>query len=181
MSDSPISPTNLDDFLFLDDVLYFDLRLACAVSGGRLGRRLCQHSVLRRAGRLSARGQCPLPHDEGPRRKRKRDCPDRATSAAFSPITNNRKAQSAICSPRISRSSSSRRLESKRRTRSVCWSKLGYDGSFLYNAGTFSNGMGGIIAYKDYPDAKYHVPGTNVYTVVSEFRWNETLTPTADE
>ena len=26
MSDSPISPTNLDDYLFLDDVLYFDLR-----------------------------------------------------------------------------------------------------------------------------------------------------------
>ena len=29
MSESPISPTNLDDYLFLDDVLYFDLRSPC--------------------------------------------------------------------------------------------------------------------------------------------------------
>ena len=59
--------------------------------------------------------------------------------------------------------------------------QLGYDGSQLYNAGTFSNGMGNIIAYKDYPDAKYHVPGTNVYTVASQFVWNESLTPILDE
>ena len=57
MSESPISPTNLDDYLFLDDVLYFDLRSPRSWLRG-LRRQLYQRSVLRRAGRLSARGQC---------------------------------------------------------------------------------------------------------------------------
>ena len=47
MSESPISPTNLDDYLFLDDVLYFDLvlhrlnqRVVSAAIGERVGRHI---------------------------------------------------------------------------------------------------------------------------------------------
>lgn len=54
--------------------------------------------------------------------------------------------------------------------------QLGYDGSKLYNAGTFSNGMGNIIAYRDYEDAKYYCEGTNVYSVTVNPNWGE-LTP----
>lgn len=58
--------------------------------------------------------------------------------------------------------------------------QLGYDGSKLYNAGPFTNGMGDIVAYKDYKGAQYYYPGTNVYTVNVVPNWGE-LTPIVSE
>lgn len=54
--------------------------------------------------------------------------------------------------------------------------QLGYDPVNLYNAGSFSNPMGNIIAYRTYEQAKHLVEGTNAYTVQVQFDWGE-LTP----
>ena len=54
--------------------------------------------------------------------------------------------------------------------------QLGYDGSKIYNAGSFSNSFGSNIAYRDYKDAKYLIAGTNVYTLDYKINFGE-LTP----
>ena len=51
--------------------------------------------------------------------------------------------------------------------------QLGYDGSKLYNVGTFSNGMGDIVAYRTYKDAKYYVEGVYAYTVHPTYDYGE--------
>ncbi len=180
MSESPISPTNLDDYLFLDDVLYFDLRSPAqlaeegSVAGfvnvpfyGVLVDYQREDNVLYRmtkvrddSGKVIAQmgdvGSFFPNYEES--ESLVRDLFPQAQPIVFI-STAGVEAAYTICL-----------LE-----------QLGYDGSQLYNAGTFSNGMGNIIAYKDYPEAKYHVPGTNVYTITSQFIWNETLTPVQDE
>lgn len=57
--------------------------------------------------------------------------------------------------------------------------QLGYDSANLYNAGSFSNSMGSNVAYRTYDQAKYFVEGTNAYTVSYQFDWGE-LTPLSD-
>lgn len=54
--------------------------------------------------------------------------------------------------------------------------QVGYDGSKLYNAGPFSNSVGGNIAYRDYKDAKHLVTGTNAFTLDYKINFGE-LTP----
>ncbi len=51
--------------------------------------------------------------------------------------------------------------------------QYGYDPSLLYNAGTFTNGMGDIIAYRDYPLHRHYTEGTEVYSVTGVFDWGE--------
>lgn len=180
MSNSPISPTNLDDYLFLKDVLYFDLRSPAqlaeegSVAGfvnipfyGVLVDYERKDNVLYRMTKVR--------DDQGQVIAQMGDV------GSFS--ANYEESESLIRDlfpqdqPIVFISTAG--VEA---AYMICLlQQLGYDGSKLYNAGTFSNGMGNIIAYKDYPDAKYHVPGTNVYTVSSQFLWSETLTPAADE
>ena len=144
MSESPISPTNLDDYLFLDDVLYFDRMTKVRDDSGK---------VIAQMGDVGSF----FPNYEESESLVRDLFPQDQPIVFIS--TAGVEAAYTICL-----------LE-----------QLGYDGSQLYNAGTFSNGMGNIIAYKDYPEAKYHVPGTNVYTIASQFIWNESLTPILDE
>lgn len=180
MSDSPISPTNLDDYLFLDDVLYFDLRSPAqlaeegSVAGfvnipfyGVLVDYQREDNVLYRMTKVR--------DDSG------KVIAQMGDVGSFFP--NYEESESLVRDlfpqdqPIVFISTAG--VEA---AYTICLlEQLGYDGSQLYNAGTFSNGMGNIIAYKDYPDAKYHVPGTNVYTVASQFVWNESLTPILDE
>ncbi len=54
--------------------------------------------------------------------------------------------------------------------------QLGYDPSYLYNAGTFTNGMGDVIAYKDYSKHRHYIQPNTTYTVNLSFDWGE-LTP----
>ena len=51
--------------------------------------------------------------------------------------------------------------------------QLGYDSSKLYNAGHFSNSMGKNVAYREYEDAKYYVEGTQSYKVTYSVDWGE--------
>lgn len=48
--------------------------------------------------------------------------------------------------------------------------QLGYNPAKLYNAGSFTTGMGGDIAYRTYADAQYLVPGTPLYDTEIIFR-----------
>ena len=51
--------------------------------------------------------------------------------------------------------------------------QLGYDSSKLYNAGHFSNSMGKNVAYREYKDAKYYVEGIQSYKVTYTVDWGE--------
>lgn len=48
--------------------------------------------------------------------------------------------------------------------------QLGYDPAKLYNAGSFTTGMGEDIAYRAYSGAQYLVPGTPLYDTEIIFR-----------
>lgn len=54
--------------------------------------------------------------------------------------------------------------------------QYGYDPSYLYNAGTFTNGMGDVIAYKDDENHQHFIKPNTSYTVNLSFNWGE-LTP----
>lgn len=180
MSDSPISPTNLDDYLFLDDVLYFDLRsqrswLRKALSPGLSTFRFTAYWLIISSEDNVLYRMTKVRDDSG------KVIAQMGDVGSFFP--NYEESESLVRDlfpqdqPIVFISTAG--VEA---AYTICLlEQLGYDGSQLYNAGTFSNGMGNIIAYKDYPDAKYHVPGTNVYTVASQFVWNESLTPILDE
>ncbi|MCR5230846.1 MAG: hypothetical protein K6D03_12045 [Solobacterium sp.] len=51
--------------------------------------------------------------------------------------------------------------------------QYGYDPSLLYNAGTFTNGIGNVTAYRDYPMHRYYTEGTDAYSVTASFSWGE--------
>lgn len=50
-----------------------------------------------------------------------------------------------------------------------------YDPSLLYNAGSFTNSVGSNISYKDNKAHKYYTEGTNIYTIQTQYSW-ENLT-----
>ena len=54
--------------------------------------------------------------------------------------------------------------------------QIGYDGSKLYNAGCYSNGIGNAQAYRLLENTKYKVNGQNIYTIDYTINWGE-LTP----
>lgn len=54
--------------------------------------------------------------------------------------------------------------------------QLGYDAANLYNAGCFSNGIGDQIAYRNYDQARYFTAGHEAYTIKASYDWGE-LTP----
>ena len=54
--------------------------------------------------------------------------------------------------------------------------QYGYDPLKIYNVGNFSNDLGSLVAYRNNKNAKYYVPGTNVFTLDYAFDFGE-LTP----
>ena len=51
--------------------------------------------------------------------------------------------------------------------------QLGYDGSNLYNAGCYSNGIGNDPAYRLLENTKYKVNGQNIYSLDYKVNWGE--------
>lgn len=49
--------------------------------------------------------------------------------------------------------------------------QLGYNPEKLYNVGSFTNGMGSDIAYMTYRDAKYLVAGLELVNTQIEYKW----------
>ena len=54
--------------------------------------------------------------------------------------------------------------------------QYGYDPLKIYNVGNFSNDLGSLVAYRNNKNAKYYVPGTNVFTLDYSFNLGE-MTP----
>ena len=54
--------------------------------------------------------------------------------------------------------------------------QLGYDPAKLYNVGSFTTGMGDDIAYRSYTDAKYLIHPMELYDTSISYNW-ENLTP----
>ncbi len=54
--------------------------------------------------------------------------------------------------------------------------QYGYDPALLYNAGTFTNGMGDIIAYRDYANHQYYLEPNHGYGYTVSYDFGE-LTP----
>lgn len=54
--------------------------------------------------------------------------------------------------------------------------QLGYNPATMYNVGSFTNGMGNDIAYKHYSEAKYLVQPFELYDTKMTYKW-ENLTP----
>lgn len=54
--------------------------------------------------------------------------------------------------------------------------QYGYDPALLYNAGTFTNGMGDIIAYRDYANHQYYIEPNHGYGYSVSYDFGE-LTP----
>lgn len=175
MSDSPIDPTNLDDYMFLEDTMYVDTRSP---------NQLLEEGFI--AGFLN------IPFYEflvnyqftdnvlfSMSLKRNEDGEMIANLGEVGSFTPNYEESEAIMKDLFPQDKnivfiSTAGVEATYLMNLLV--QLGYDGSKLYNAGTFSNGMGDIIAYKNYEEAQYYCEGTNVYTVQVTPNWGE-LTP----
>lgn len=175
MSDSPIDPTNIDDYMFLPDVLYIDLRSSqqCSEEGtiagftnipfyGTLVNYQKEENVLYRMEKIK---------DENGK-----VIASLGEIGSFSPNYEESEAILKDIFPEDKKIIffSSAGVEAAYMISLLM--QLGYDGANLYNAGTFTNGMGDIIAYRNYPEAKYYIPGTNVYSVNVHFNWDGSLT-----
>ncbi|MBP3709599.1 MAG: hypothetical protein J6I73_04260 [Treponema sp.] len=166
MSKSPITPRNIDSYLFFDDCIYVDVRSAKMfyeeghIAGftnipfyGYIADFPNSHNALFK---MTRRGGTYL-GDVGSFSENYED----AASIIYDMLDKNKNIIAI----------STAGVES-------CYFlnllvQLGYDETRLYNAGCFTNGMGNDIAYKTYRDARYLVhgialPATNItYTIDS--------------
>ena len=51
--------------------------------------------------------------------------------------------------------------------------QYGYDPAKLYNAGTFTNGIGDTVAYRDYPEHRFYIEPLQAFQVTLSFDWGE--------
>jgi len=152
MSQSPVNPYNIDDFLFREDCIYIDLRSSSAfykeghIAGftnipfydylaGFPGNKEALFQMKKQTGGyLGDSGSFIANYEE--------------SADVISDLFPKNKNIIAI---------STAGVES-------CYFlnlliQLGYDGEKLYNAGSFTNGMGKDIAYRTYKDARFLVKG----------------------
>lgn len=179
MSDSPINPTNLDDYMFLEDTLYIDTRsfnqlLEEGMIAGFLNIPFYDFLVNYNYTE-NVLFSMSLKRDENGKMI--------ANLGEVGSFTPNYKESEGIIKDLFPMDKnivfmSTAGVEATYLMNLLV--QLGYDGSKLYNAGTFSNGMGDIVAYKNYEGAKYYYEGTNVYTVSVTPHWGE-LTPIENE
>ena len=176
MSDSPINAVNLDDYLLIEDVLYIDLRSPAQVSEEGIAAGFVnipfydvlvsyqwKENVLYHMTKVDDEQGNVIAH--------------MGETGSFFPNYEESESLVRDLFPQDQAIVFMSTAGVEAAYMISLLQQLGYDGKLLYNAGTFSNGMGDIIAYKDYSEAKYLIPEPNVYTVTSQFSWNETLTP----
>lgn len=172
MKDSPVSPVNLDDVLFLDDCLYFDTRdVNQFIEEGHV------------AGFVNIPFYHVLVDYEFKENvlftmQKVRDEEGNITANLGDPgsfFANYEESESIIryLFPEDKKLVfiSTAGVEAAYLMNLLV--QLGYDPANLYNAGSFSNSMGSNIAYRTYDNAKHLVEGTNAYTVRSIFDWGE--------
>ena len=175
MKDSPLSPINLDEYLFLDDCLYFDTRdVNQFIEEGHVAGfvNIPFYGVLVD---YEAHDQVLFTMQKG-KDENGKVIANLGDVGSFS--ANFEESESIIHylfpSDKKLIFISTAGVEATYLMNLLV--QLGYDPANLYNAGSFSNSMGSNIAYRTYDNAKYLVEGTNAYTVEVQFDWGE-LTP----
>lgn len=177
MSESPITPKNIDDYLFREDCIYLDTRYPY---------QFYQEGSI--AGFLN------LPFYEYIADFNKE-------AGALFTITRVTKDDGSVILPGEPGSFIANYEESEELIKDIIPSnknilviatagvessyllslliQLGYDPSTLYNVGSFTTGMGDDIAYRYYENAKHIVPPFELYETNIQYSW-ENLTKVSD-
>lgn len=171
MSDSPLSPLNLDEYLFLEDCLYFDTR---------------SWNQFNEEGHVAGFVNIPFydvladfAFKENVLFTMKKATDDEGKTINLgdpgSFFANYEESESIIrylfpADKKIVFISTAG-VEAAYLMNLLV--QLGYDPANLYNAGSFSNSMGSNLAYRDLKEAKHLVEGTNAYTVEVQVNWGE--------
>jgi len=178
MMDSPLNPTNIDDYLFLDNVVYIDTRsfnqlLSEGMIAGfynisfyeMIAFYTSQENILFTMEKLSDENGnvTTLLGDVG----------------SFSP---NYEESVSILESLFPKDKqyvfiASAGVESAYLINLLI--QYGWDPATLYNCGSFSNGMGSDVAYREYENAKYYLPGNEIYQYRVNIDWGQ-LTPIND-
>ena len=175
MLDSPLNPQNIDDYLFLDGVSYIDTRsFEQVVKEGSIAG--FQHiSFYEMIATYKPEENVLFTMDKV------RDEDGNVITALGDPgsFTPNYEESEQILEELFPKDHSyvfiaSAGVESAYMINLLI--QYGWDPSTLYNCGSFSNGMGSDIAYRDYEGAKHYIPGTDSYTVSTSIDWGE-VTP----
>lgn len=165
MSESPINPANIDNFLFSDDCIYIDLRSAEMfyaeghiagftnipfydyIAGFPRNETSLFQMTPGKGSYLGDVGSFSANYDD--------------SEVIIKNMFDAKKNIIAI---------STAGVES-------CYflnllAQLGYEPERLYNAGSFTNGMGNDIAYRTYKNAKYLVAGMELENTKIEYKWH---------
>lgn len=174
MSESPITPKNIDDYLFREDCIYLDTRYpyqfyqeGCIAGFMNLPFYEYIADFNKEAGALFTitkitkdDGTIILPGDPGS------FVPNYEESEQLiKDIIPQDKHILAIATAGVESSYLLSLLI-----------QLGYDPSLLYNVGSFTTGMGEDIAYRAFENAKHLIPPMELYETKITFQW-ENLTP----
>lgn len=175
MLDSPLNPRNIDDYLFLDGVSYIDTRSFEQVvkEGSIAGFQNISFYEMIAAYKPEENVLFTM--------DKVRDEDGNVTAALGDPgsFTPNYEESEQILEELFPQDHSyvfiaSAGVESAYMINLLI--QYGWDPSKLYNCGSFSNGMGNDIAYRDYEGAEHYIPGTDSYTVTTAVDWGE-VTP----
>lgn len=174
MSESPLSALNIDDYLFLDDVMYVDTRSPqMFLAEGHI------------AGFINIpyyEGICCHEKEEGILFKMDKIRNEDGSFIAMGSVgsfTPNYKESVQILNETFPKDKKIVFIASAGVESCYLMNLLiqyGYDGSLLYNAGAMTNTLGKNIAYKDLEDKKHFVEPIESFTVNNHINWGE-LTP----
>ena len=167
-SESPITPLNIDEYLFLENVQYVDLRSSQQiVSEGFIAgfENIPFYEML-----VSWK-----PMDNILFTMQKTEDPKEYIGSVGSFFPHYEESEE-ILSSLFSREKqivffSTAGVESAYMINLLI--QYGYDPSRLYNAGSFTNSVGSNISYKDSKTHKYYIEGTNIYTVQTQYSWED--------
>lgn len=174
MSESPLSALNIDDYLFLDNVMYVDTR---------------SPQMFLQEGHIA--GFVNIPYYEGICRHEKEDgilfTMDKITNedGTFIPMGNtgsfkpNYKESIQILYNTFPKDKQIVFIASAGVESCYLMNLLiqyGYDASLLYNAGAVSNTLGKNVAYKDLENKKHFVEPIDTFNTSNYIDWGE-LTP----
>lgn len=169
-SDSPLTADNIDDYLFLKDVLYIDLR--------SFEQQLSEGSIA---------GFRVIPFYDVIVWWENKDNVLFTMAKPEDPEFDSYLGDSGSFSPNYVESEDILEALFPRDKQIVFMSTAGveaayminllkqydYDASLLYNAGTFTNAIGETNAYMNLEDHKHYIDGTNVYALDVKFNWGE--------
>lgn len=168
-SDSPISALNIDDYLFLEDVRYFDLRSADQVysEGGIAGFvNLPFYDVI-----VSWQKQENVLFTM----QKAADNKDTYLGGVGTFFPNYEESETVL--NEIFPKEKDIVFMSTAGVEAAYMINLliqyGYDPARLYNAGTFTNGIGDTVAYRDLKDHRYYIEPLQAFRASLSFDWGD--------